>query len=742
MNVLSRHLKPFGGALLAFAVLAAASDARADVCSASLSTVISRSTGGTCPVALQLNQELTITYRVTNLSIVDGGANDGEQVEATIDAGSQMDAVLAQEDPGIGSPELDGVLTFVPVCPADSIGGSLNPGDECDPNLDQCGSADCGCVSSQPGVTCTADGTNAVDLDITEDIEFAGGEQKSLATIRVRLTQLVGPPATCGLFYTSIDSGGDLLQTSDDLCDTQVSAGAQGSANLQAAQCLANADCGDPDCNECVGIEEGENRCEVANIGGACGSDENQTDCRAPACVNNEGLGECEQEQVNSGEGGACDNNGGDPVEPDPCADLLCVAGVCQSGEPLDCDDGIPCTTDQCNQAGDACEHLPDDSLCDNDDYCDGEEVCDEVMGCEAGEPVVCNDGVTCTTDQCNEATDQCVFTPVNSACSDSLFCNGVEVCDIEEGCEAGDPPNCNDAFPCTVDMCNEATDMCTHTPDNTVCADGLFCNGNETCNPSTGCVPGIPVPCGDALMCTTDSCNEPTDACVHDFSTCICGDTEITGVEECDPPAMAGSFENCHNGLDDDGDNDIDCRDTGCKPGARVPMCTEACLFDETCDEFIRDPARITFNREGGPDEIYIHGRIPMSGDFERTGRGAYFELSNPFGAIYRASLGPGDMRGAVGRRYYRFRDVDAETLGEASARGGIDSVRFRVRRFEGVKYIVFTIRAYGNLKAANYYRMTTTLAAGPEVGYLTAEWTATSRGWVLHQKDFTSLE
>jgi hypothetical protein len=283
---------------------------------------------------------------------------------------------------------------------------------------------------------------------------------------------------------------------------------------------------------------------------------------------------------------------------------------------------------------------------------------------------------------------------------------------------------------------------MCVQTPDNSVCVDGLFCNGNETCNPSTGCVAGIPVPCGDALRCTTDRCNEATDMCEHDFSTCICGDSEMTGDEDCDPPAMAGSFEDCNNGLDDDLDGAIDCRDTGCKPGSREAICSENCELDEPCDVFIRDPARITFGRNGDPDEIYIHGRIPMSGDFQRVGRGVVFELSNPFGAIYRAALGPGDMRAAVAGRYFRFRDGDAQQLGELSTRGGIDSVRFRTRKFAGVKYIVFTIRAYGDLKAANYFRMTTKLSAGPEVGYLTAEWTATPRGWLLHQKDFTALE
>jgi hypothetical protein len=730
-------IRHFGSmAFLALIALATASDALADICSASASLTVSRSTGGTCEDALSLNQEFTMSYRMSNGSRVDGGPNDGTDVESTVFGGTQIDAILAQEESSIGSTQLPGVLTFIPVCPDDSVGGVLNPGDECDPDLFQCGTAECGCVSGEPGVVCSADGPNGIDLNMNDDVVFAPDEEKFLATIRVRLTATV-PSAVCGLFFTRVDSAGDILVTTDDLCDEELTAGAQGSANLHAPGCAVNADCGDTECNECV-----ENVCQAANIGGACGTDANLTDCRAPACVDNQGVGECDQDQTNDNEGETCDNNDGDPAEAEPCTELECVAGVCQSGDPLDCDDDVPCTTDQCNEAGDACEHLPDDTACDDDAFCNGVETCDPLEGCMAGDPVVCTDGVGCTEDECDEESEECEFTPVNSLCSDSMFCNGSEVCDLEEDCQPGTPPDCGDAFPCTTDTCNEDTDMCVHMPDNTVCADGMFCNGNEVCNVSSGCVAGIPVPCGDELMCTTDSCNEATDLCEHDFSTCVCGDSEITGEEDCDPPAMAGTFEDCNNGLDDDLDGAIDCRDKGCKPGAREPICSENCELDEPCDVFIRDPARIAFNREGGPDEIYIHGRIPMSGEFKRVARGVVFELSNQFGAIYRASLGPGDMRAAVAGRFFRFRDRDAELLGEISSRGGIDSVRLRTRRFGGVKFIVFTIRAYGDLKAANHFRMTTKLSAGPEVGYLTADWEATPRGWVLHQKDFTALE
>ena len=50
-------------------------------------------------------------------------------------------------------------------------------------------------------------------------------------------------------------------------------------------------------------------------------------------------------------------------------------------------------------------------------------------------------------------------------------------------GCQDGPNPNCNDGITCTVDSCNEGSDMCDHAANNGACSDGQFCNGNETCN-------------------------------------------------------------------------------------------------------------------------------------------------------------------------------------------------------------------------------------------------------------------
>lgn len=145
---------------------------------------------------------------------------------------------------------------------------------------------------------------------------------------------------------------------------------------------------------------------------------------------------------------------------------------------------------------------------CDDGLACNGVETCDVPSGnCQAGTPVNCNDGVACTTDACNEPSGTCSHTPNNGACSDGLFCNGTETCNVTLGCQAGTAPNCADSVACTTDSCNESTDTCDHIANNAACDDGLFCNGAETCNVTLGCQAGSD-PCGGA------ACDEGTDTC------------------------------------------------------------------------------------------------------------------------------------------------------------------------------------------------------------------------------------
>lgn len=116
------------------------------------------------------------------------------------------------------------------------------------------------------------------------------------------------------------------------------------------------------------------------------------------------------------------------------CLRGACVAGACEA---VAADDGTPC---------------PDG------DACNGEELCASAR-CTPAAPLSCDDG---------------------------QWCNGAESCDPARGCVDGTPPELTDGVDCTVDACDEATDSITHTPSDALCGDGVCTTG--TCDAIEGC--------------------------------------------------------------------------------------------------------------------------------------------------------------------------------------------------------------------------------------------------------------
>lgn len=224
----------------------------------------------------------------------------------------------------------------------------------------------------------------------------------------------------------------------------------------------------------------------------------------------------------------------------------------CVAGPPPACDDGIACTVDSCNEAAKQCDHVANNALCDNNIACDGVEFCNAILGCLSMGAPSCDDGVMCTDDFCDLAADACAHVPNDGSCSDGLFCNGSESCDPllgapGSGCLAGTPPSCNDSIGCTVDTCDEANKACKHTPSNAACSDGVFCNGAETCDALLGCVAGSPVNCNDNLSCTADACDEANKTCTHTPTNAVCDNgLYCDGVETCsvNGPAPTGCVD------------------------------------------------------------------------------------------------------------------------------------------------------------------------------------------------------
>jgi len=164
---------------------------------------------------------------------------------------------------------------------------------------------------------------------------------------------------------------------------------------------------------------------------------------------------------------------------------------------------------------------------CDDGLFCDGIETCDTLSNtCVAGTSPCTNPALPA----CDETTNTCVVCAFNSDCSDGLFCNGAETCDtLTNTCVAGTDP-CNDGVTCTADSCDDALDTCTHTPDDTLCDDALFCNGAETCNVTLDCQAGTN-PCANPAL---PVCDEGATTCRECLSATDCDDLNDCTTDSC----------------------------------------------------------------------------------------------------------------------------------------------------------------------------------------------------------------
>ena len=246
-----------------------------------------------------------------------------------------------------------------------------------------------------------------------------------------------------------------------------------------------------------------------------------------------------------------------------------CSAGRCVVGSPVSCDDGVDCTNDSCIETARECQSVPDSARCSEGEICDVEAGCERKPCMNAGE---CNDG---------------------------FACNGRERC--REGfCEARPPLVCDDGIPCTTEVCVESAGGCQVTPDDAACDNRFFCDGVEVCNPDRGCVSGPPIDCNDRDRCTRDYCDEAGRSCVNeptpdcgcsDFEDCTDGvDNDCNRLTDCDDPACAmdpscmpcAPFEfDCSDRRDNDCDRQIDCDDPDC---AGDPACGGCAPFEFDC--------------------------------------------------------------------------------------------------------------------------------------------------------------
>lgn len=178
------------------------------------------------------------------------------------------------------------------------------------------------------------------------------------------------------------------------------------------------------------------------------------------------------------------------------CIDSECVASRCgdgvhdpESGE--ECDDGNAIGDDGCEPI--TCTFSCNSSdECDDGDSCTPGDTCTVEHVCQRGTPAL--DLTSCTSPSLEEEGVCRSGTCVDADCGNGRMDPGEDCDDGNE--DDGDGCRLNCRFTCE---------------DDVQCDDGLPCNGQESCE-SNVCVAGTPIDCDDAEPCTIDICNDSAD--------------------------------------------------------------------------------------------------------------------------------------------------------------------------------------------------------------------------------------
>ncbi len=245
-----------------------------------------------------------------------------------------------------------------------------------------------------------------------------------------------------------------------------------------------------------------------------------------------------------------------------------------------DCADDSPCTTDTCDLTGlkGICKHVKADPKC-----------------CSKSD-AECNDGKGCTIDSCNTVTGKCSNIQPPGSCCESAECVSDDVCLVgscvdfscrfgkdnfkPDCCSPGTNPTCNDNYYCTLDKCDKPQTggwtQCTHGKDagKPNCCDWLTGNTNE---------------CNDGNSCTYDYCGKDY-LCYHvEVAKCCakdgdCNDDGVCTDDKCKIPEgePVGSCEN--NKIPECCTANYDCADG------------KFCTVDG-CNKKVEDPAGTCFH-------------------------------------------------------------------------------------------------------------------------------------------------
>ena len=282
--------------------------------------------------------------------------------------------------------------------------------------------------------------------------------------------------------------------------------------------------------------------------------------------------------------------NDGNPCTADECDPVLGCINTPLTGDP--CDDQDPCTTgDRCVDGaclgGDnicACASDVDCAAFEDGDLCNGTLVCvDDGCVLDPETVVECPASSMCVEIACDPGIGECVETALNDGlpCDDGDLCTAGDSC-IDGACEGGLFLYCNDGDPCTGDECDPAAG-CVSTP-----LSGVSCNDGDLCTLTGVCVGGQcvgtdPKDCDDGNECTADICTNGS-----------CGHVRVDE-EGLKDPGCCADDEDCFDG--DECTTDI------CvgEPGAGVCLNPPLPVLEDDFDDGDSEGWSINNESEGG---------------------------------------------------------------------------------------------------------------------------------------------
>ncbi len=236
------------------------------------------------------------------------------------------------------------------------------------------------------------------------------------------------------------------------------------------------------------------------------------------------------------------------------------AGGSCVTNQ--DCDQQTNfCRPGTCDLFGN-CQYIHNDAQCrvppfGDNLFCNGVNFCNAALNGGAGACDINPTNCLPPTPQCNETLDacveclnnghctvsprtkcktstgECVQCTADIDCNDGVFCNGQETCNLGSGlCQNGTPVSCPPG-----QFCSNSLLICVVCEHDGHCNDGLYCNGVETCNQSTHtCTAGTAVSCktcnggttaGQPCLINADcggggTCTGPSSFCNESNDECV----------------------------------------------------------------------------------------------------------------------------------------------------------------------------------------------------------------------------